>query len=135
MTKVFIEQLRLHRVFIICRQFVSSLSLLLCQQQHKHMLPIPWGERKYNCFLFIQLTTYEIFYDNKKIVTFFFFGILHAITVAARPSCHWQYCILLEQEQRKDYKLSLYWGQVHLESVSSPVTTGKWRQGCLSKFF
>ena len=53
-------------------------------------------------------------------------------SITVRFSCHWQYCILLEQEQRKDYKHSLHWGQVHLESVSSPLITNKWRQGCPS---
>ena len=36
---------------------------------------------------------------------------------------HRQYCILLEQEQRKAYKPSLHWGRVHPDSTRSPVVT------------
>ena len=48
-------------------------------------------------------------------------------------NCHEQYCIILEQEQRKAYKPSLHWGRVHPESASGPVITIKWCQGCLSE--
>ena len=47
--------------------------------------------------------------------------------------CHRQYCILLEQEQRKDYNPSLHWVRVHPKSASSPVTTDKWCQECLAE--
>ena len=43
---------------------------------------------------------------------------------------HWQYWILLEQEQWKAYKPFLHWGRVYPESASSPVIANKWRQGC-----
>ena len=36
---------------------------------------------------------------------------------------HKQYCILLEQDQRKAYKPSLQWGRVHPESASGPKIT------------
>ena len=80
--------------------------------------------------------TYHIFCNNVCFVVFFekvveLVGRRSVINrpTTVRPSCHWEYCILFEQEEGKDYKLSLPQVRVHLESVSSSVITDKQRQG------
>ena len=47
--------------------------------------------------------------------------------------CPRQYCIPLEQEQRKAYNTSLHWRRVHPESASSTEITEQWHQECLSE--
>ena len=50
---------------------------------------------------------------------------LHLHPHPACLSCHRQYLILLNQEQKKAYKPSLHLGRVHPESANTSVVTNK----------
>ena len=59
----------------------------------------------------------------------FFHDLLRYFTNTVRPSCLWQFCIFFEQEQRKDYKISLLMGTIspwvrQWPSIDRQVTSG-----------